>query len=100
MRDDHLDWIDIYGKRRRIYYQDETRVFNNMTCTKMWIDIRENTTEDVLRVLSGRGDRSILSHIDCADTGLVEKCMLLFRGLKSNKSADYHTEMNWEVFSH
>ena len=26
--------------------------------------------------------------------------MPLFRGSKSNKSADYHTEMNWDVFSH
>ena len=25
--------------------------------------------------------------------------MLLYRGSKSNKSADYHSEMNWNVFS-
>ena len=24
--------------------------------------------------------------------------MLLYRGSKSNKSADYHSEMNWNVF--
>ena len=26
--------------------------------------------------------------------------MLLFRGSKSSKSSDYHTEMNWNVFGH
>ena len=42
----------------------------------------------------------LLSHIGCAETGLLDGCMLLVRGSKSNKSADYHSEMNWNVFSH
>ena len=70
-----------------------------MTCTKMWKYIREKATEDVLHVPSGRGERSILSHIGPTDSGLLNRCMLLFRGSKSNKSADYHTEMYWDVFS-
>ena len=36
----------------------------------------------------------------CAETVLLEEFGLLFRGSKSSKSADYHTEMNWNVFSH
>jgi len=32
--------------------------------------------------------------------GLLPGCMLLFRGEKSNKDADYHTEMNTAVFQH
>lgn len=27
-------------------------------------------------------------------------CLLLFLGSKSNNSANYHTEMNWDAFSH
>ena len=95
-----MDWIEIYRQEgRRTYYQDETWVFKNMTCSKAWKDIRENATKDVLHVPSGRGKRSILSHIGSPDSGLVNGCMLLFRGSKSNKSADHHTEMNWDFFS-
>ena len=46
-----------------------------------------------------RGDGSILCHIGCPETGLLEECGLLFRGSNSNKSVDYHTEINWDVFS-
>ena len=73
MRDDHLDWIDIYRQEgRRAYYQDETWVFKNMTCTKMRKDIRENATEDVLHFSSGRRERLILSRIGCPDIGLLD----------------------------
>ena len=41
-----------------------------------------------------------MSHRGCADTGLLDQCMLLFGGSKSNKSADYHTEINRDVLSH
>ena len=73
---------------------------HDLSNTNAWRDIRENETEDVLHVPSGRGERSILSHIVCPDTGLIDECMPLFRGSKSNKSAEYHTEINWEFFSH
>lgn len=26
--------------------------------------------------------------------------MILYRGSKSNKDADYHSEMNWDILSH
>ena len=35
----------------------------------------------------------------CADTGLLDNFLLLFRDSKSIKSSDYHTEMNWSVFN-
>ena len=57
-------------------------------------------SEKVFAVPSGKGERSILCHVVSKDVGLLEGCMLLFRGSKSSKSSDYHTEMNWNVFSH
>ena len=70
-----------------------------MTSTKAWKDVVKNTTGDFTRMPSGRVERLILSHVFSADTGLLDGCMLLYRGSKSNKSADYHSEMNWDVFS-
>ena len=100
MRNNYLTWIDKYRQEGyRIYYQDETWVFKNMTCTKVWRDSSEDKIDEVFTVPSGKGERSILSHVGCAETGLLNECMLLFRGAKSNKSSDYHTEMNWNVFS-
>ena len=75
-------------------------MFKKITCSKVWKNIVEDSTNDTFTVPSGRGDRSILCHIGCAETGLLEECDLLFPGLKSNKSAHCHTEMNWDVFSH
>ena len=101
MRDDYLDWIRKYREEgRRVYYQDETWVFKNMSCPKVWKDIVGLSTDGCFMVPSGKGERSILSHIGCAETGLLDGCMLLFRGSKSNKNADYHSEMNWNVLSH
>ena len=100
MRDDYLDWIRKYREEgRRVYYQDETWVFKSMSCAKFWKDIVGLSTNSCFMVPSGRRERSILSHVGCAETGLLDECMLLFRGSKSNKSADYHSEMNWNVFS-
>lgn len=39
-----------------------------------------------------------MSHIGSANTGLLNGAALVFRGDKSNKNADYHSEMNTEVF--
>ena len=101
MRDNYLEWIAQYrAEGYRVYYQDETWVFKNMTCTKVWKDCMGNSTDGVYNVPSGKGERSIISHIGCAETLLLDNCLLLFRDSKSNKDANYHTEMNWEVFSH
>ena len=100
MRDSYLDWIRHYRESGyRVYYQDESWVFKNISCSKVWKDVRDYSTADVYKVPSGKGERSIISHIGCAETGLLDNCLLLFRGSKSNKAADYRSEMNWNVFS-
>ena len=48
---------------------------------------------------SGKQERSILCGIGSPYTGLTENCIFLFRGSKTNKKPDYHSEMNWNVFS-
>ena len=73
MRDHYLEWIEFYRKSGyRIYYQDETWVFRNVTCSRVWKDIVENSKNDTFTVPSGRSDRSILCQIGCAETGLLE----------------------------
>ena len=96
MRDDCQEWMDKYrNEGRLIYYQDENWVFKNMVCNKVWKNVIIEATDDCFTAPSGKGERSALSHIGCANTGLLDQCMILFQGLKSNKSAEYHTEMNW-----
>ena len=58
-----------------------------------------HATDGTFAVPSGKWERSRLCHIGSADTRLLENCILQFRGSKSNKQADYHSEMNWNVFS-
>ena len=100
MRDDYLEWIEKdQNEDRRIYYQDKTWVFKNMACNKVWKYILRREIDDRFKVLLRKGERSILSHIGCAITGLLDLCMFLFRGSKSNKSVDYRVEMNCAVFS-
>ena len=71
-----------------------------MRCSKIWKFLKSDSADGLYTVTSGKGDRSIICHVGCAETGLLENCLLMFRGSKSNKSSDYHTEMNWDVFSH
>ena len=100
MRDDYLEWIEYYREQGyRIFFQDETLVFKNMTCSKVCQDILGEGTKDTFSVPSGKGMRSILCHIGSPETGSLENCMFLFKGSKSNKQADYRSEMNWHVFS-
>ena len=70
-----------------------------MSCTKIWEEIYSLSTEDVYKVTAGKGVRSIVCHLECAEVGLLNDFLLLFRGSKFKKSSDYHTEMNWKVFS-
>ena len=100
MRDEYLEWLNYYREQRyRIFYQDETWVFKNMTSPKVWKDIVGHATDGTFVDPSGKGERSILCHIGSPHIGLLDNCILLFRGSKSNKKADYHSEMNWNVFS-
>ena len=61
MDNDYIFWID---KHRcagyRIYYQDETWVFKNMTCAKVWKYCEDNESEDFFKVPAGKGEKSIL----------------------------------------
>ncbi len=71
-----------------------------MACSKIWRDKKERSIDYVYKVPAGKGERAILSHIGCAETGLMEGYLLLFRGSKSLQDSDYYSEMNWKVFSH
>lgn len=77
-----------------IYYQDETWVTKNMTLNNVWLD--ENGRGG-LKVPQGKGERSIICHIG-GENGFVENAKLIFRGTKSKKISDYHSEMNSAVF--
>lgn len=100
MRDNYLEWIDKHRQEGYdILFQDETWVFKNMCSKKVWKDTKGDSTSGILKTPSGSGERSILSHVISETSGLLEDCMLLYRGAKSNKDSDYHSEMNWDVFS-
>lgn len=82
MGDNYLDWIQKYREDGyRTYYQDETWVFKNMTCGKVWRGIVGSSTDQVFNVSNERGDRSIFSHIGSTETGLLQNCLLIFREL-------------------
>lgn len=83
----------ISRKRLTIFYQEETWVFKNMACSQTWIDNVEDSAYNTFNVPSGKGERSILSHVSSNEQGLLEHCLLLYRGAKANKDADYLTEM-------
>lgn len=77
-----------------MYYQDESWVFKNIECTKICKGCIKYSTHVVYNVLFRKGERSIISQIRCAENGLLNNCLLLFRDSKINKNPDYLTEMN------
>lgn len=46
----------------------------------------------------GQWRQSIVSYLGSTDTGLMDGCLLLYRGSKSRKNADYYLEVNGDVF--
>lgn len=101
MRDNYLEWIQYYRENNyEIFYQDETWVFKNLTKKMVWQDTEGEATKNIFNVPAGSGERSILCHLGSDKTGLLEGCMLLYRGSKALKNDDYHREMCWDVFSH
>ena len=77
MRDDYLDWKEQHREEGyTVYYQDETRIFKNMTYAKVRKDIVGDATADTYQVPSGKGERSILCHIGCPETGLLDQSLL------------------------
>ena len=96
MRADYLERIKMHrAEGRTIFYQDETWIFKNMARKKVW---RHNGISNDVAAPAGRGPRCIVSHVGSSGTGLVPEALLMFRGSKASKSADYHSEMNTEVF--
>jgi hypothetical protein len=96
LRENYLKWVEKYRNEGRVvFYQDETWVFKNMAQGNVW---QEEGGEILYKVPSGSGDRAIVSHLGSSETGLLEGCLLLYNGAKSNQSSDYHTEMNSAVF--
>ena len=99
IRDGYLEWLYYYREQRyRIFYQNKTWLFKNMTCSKIWQYDIVHATDGTFMVPTGKRERSVLFHIGSPDTGLLDNCILLFRGSKSNMQADYHSETNWNVF--
>lgn len=84
MRDNYLLWLEKYrSEGYDIYYQDETWVNKNLSRLHVWQDVNSN---DILyKVLSGRGERCIISHLGSTKNGLLRNCMLMFCGYKCNK---------------
>ena len=67
MRDDYFDWVEQYRvEGYTIYYKDETWIFKNMTCAKVWKYIVGDATTDTYQFPTGKGEISIISHIGCA----------------------------------
>ena len=98
MRANYLQWISQYRKDNYIiFFQEETWANQNFAPQKMWTD---GSTGTRVKVSSGVGSRCIISHIGSKETGLLDGAFLLFRGKKSKKTSDYHTEMNSDVFLH
>ena len=71
-----------------------------MHCKKHWQDVTEDLTENMYNVPSGSGERSIDAHVGSSETGLLQGCLLMYRGKHAKQSDDYHKEMFWEGFSH
>ena len=93
MRENYLLWLSKYRQEGyEIYFQDETWANKNMGCSKVWQFTK--TGEITYKVLAGKGARCIISHLGSKEHGLLDGCLLLFRGEKSKKEADYHTEMD------
>ena len=61
---------------------------------KAWLD---ESKKGVPKPTQGKGERSIVCHIG-SEKGFVHPACLIFRGKKSLKDSDYHTEMNTQVF--
>ena len=65
-----------------------------MTSAKVWKYCEDNEPEYFFKVPAGKGERSILSHIECAESGFLGNFMWLLRCQKFNKDSDCHSEMN------
>jgi hypothetical protein len=79
---------------RQIWWDAMPDHLPNAAQGKMW----QEDGRIMYRVPSGSGDRAIVSHLGSAETGILDGCLLLYNGSKSNNNADYHSQMNASVF--
>ncbi|XP_044764539.1 uncharacterized protein LOC123321101 [Coccinella septempunctata] len=102
-RRDYLRKIRKYREQgRTIYYLDETWINAGHTKNTIWVDesikscrqARREGLSTGLKNPSGKGRRLIICHIG-GQNGFVENGLWFF---ESNKSGDYHEEMNGESF--
>ena len=71
-----------------------------MACSKPWKAVQSVCSNVLSTVPPGKKETSIVHHVGSAEAGLLDDCLLMFGGSKSNKSSDYHSKMNWDLFSH
>jgi len=85
-----IDTVRKYREARRtIYYTDETWLNKDMSTYRSWND---GSTDDSLKVPSGKGAHIIVGHVGSRKDGPVEGASWVFLG--SKKSSDYRSEMN------
>jgi len=102
-RQRYLEMIEAArAEGRKIYYQDESWINAHMQRHKemQMPEWGEGLDASIPDPKSGKGARSILCGIGSADdsNGFLDGSFLLYRGRHSNKSDDYHTDMNSDVF--
>ena len=66
-----------------------------MAPKNIWLD---NNDDIIHKFPSGKGERTIICHLGSAEIGLLRGFLLHFGESKSSKSANYHTEMDSDVF--
>lgn len=102
-RRNYLRQLNKYrGENREVFYLDETWINAGHTTSYVWVDEtvehkRQAFVEGLstgLKNPSGKGKRFIITHIG-SDKGFVKEGLLLF---ESNRTGDYHSDMNSEVF--
>ena len=87
---------------KRVYYLDETWVCAGHTTSRKWVDTTVKTAAEALRRglsfglqdPTSKGARLIIVHIG-SDAGFVDGALYMY---ESSRGADYHHDMNGEVF--
>lgn len=70
-------------------FRDETWMYRNMACNKGWKEILGDAIGGGLIDPYEKRKHSTLYHVECADTVLLDQCMLFVSWSESNKSADF-----------
>lgn len=85
-------------QKKDIYFQDETWVYTNEVGKFDWINDEDEIQPGARKSTQGPGARSIISSV-IGPNGILPSSILQFRGSQEKrKDADYHSDMNSEVF--